>query len=133
MTVHAAVSALLASGELDPARFNFTKPSCQVILSLREDFLPDLEGLKQQMPALAHNRLRLKKLSGTQALDIVTRPALHLLAVLDPTEPYPVDQLGRPRGRQGRARRVVLPDGWLQSRELVEPLDPAAEDATSGG
>ncbi|MEO5961641.1 MAG: hypothetical protein ABIZ49_02190 [Opitutaceae bacterium] len=76
----AAVQTKLDSGELDPARFNFTKPSCQVILSLREDFLPDLEGLKQAMPALVHNRLRLKKLSGTQALEIVTRPAPHLLA-----------------------------------------------------
>ncbi|MBI5771025.1 MAG: hypothetical protein HZA93_24830 [Verrucomicrobia bacterium] len=72
--------AKLDAGELDPAHFNFAKPSCSVILSLREDFLPDLEGLKQAMPALVHNRLRLKKLSGTQALEIVTKPAPHLLA-----------------------------------------------------
>ncbi len=76
----AAVRARLDAGSLDPARFNYDKPSCQVILSLREDFLPDLEGLKQEMPALIHNRLRLKRLSGTQALEIVTRPAPHLLA-----------------------------------------------------
>ena len=76
----AAVQAKLDSGELDPARFNFAKPSCSVILSLREDFLPDLEGLRREMPALVHNRLRLKKLSGTQALDIVQKPAPHLLA-----------------------------------------------------
>jgi hypothetical protein len=76
----AAVQEQLDRGELDPARFNFSKPSCQVILSLREDFLPDLEGLKREMPALIHNRLRLKKLSGTQALEIVTKPAPHLLA-----------------------------------------------------
>jgi nifR3 family TIM-barrel protein len=71
-------------------------------------------------------RERLGTVSSYAALD-------DLLALLDPTEPYPVDQLGRPRGRQGRAKRVVLPDGWLQSRELVGPLDPSAEDATSGG
>ena len=46
-----AVQEKLDRGELDPARFNFEKPSCQVILSLREDFLPDLEGLKRDMPA----------------------------------------------------------------------------------
>ena len=56
-----------------------------------------------------------------------------LLGRLDPTEPYPLDQLGVPRGRQGSPKRVVLPDGWLQTRELVGALDPAAEDATSGG
>lgn len=76
----AAVQERLDRGELDPAGFNFQKPSCQVILSLREDFLPDLEGIRQQMPALVHNRLRLKKLSGLQALEIVTKPAPHLLA-----------------------------------------------------
>jgi WD40 repeat protein len=75
-----AVQEKLNHGELDPARFNHDKPSCQVILSLREDFLPDLEGLKQEMPALIHNRLRLKKLSGTQALEIVTKPAPQLIA-----------------------------------------------------
>ena len=56
-----------------------------------------------------------------------------LLGQLDPTEPYPVDQLGIPRGRQGSPRRVALPDGWLRDRELMGALDPAAEDATSGG
>ena len=75
-----AVREKLDAGVLDPLRFNYDKPSCQVILSLREDFLPDLEGLKQEMPALVHNRLRLKRLSGTQALEIVTRPAPQLLA-----------------------------------------------------
>ncbi len=36
-----------------------------------------------------------------------------LLAELDPAEPFPVLELGTPRGRQGSARRVVLPEGWL--------------------
>jgi nifR3 family TIM-barrel protein len=37
-----------------------------------------------------------------------------LLAELDPAEPFPVAELGAPRGRQGNARRVVLPEGWLE-------------------
>jgi nifR3 family TIM-barrel protein len=56
-----------------------------------------------------------------------------LLADLDPDEPFPVGELGVPRGRQGSPRRVALPDGWLDSRELVGGVDPAAEDASSGG
>src|SRR4051812_18958391 len=37
-----------------------------------------------------------------------------LLADLDPDEPFPVSELGSPRGRQGSPReRVVLPEGWL--------------------
>ncbi|KHL19037.1 UNVERIFIED_CONTAM: tRNA-dihydrouridine synthase [Mumia flava] len=55
-----------------------------------------------------------------------------LLADLDPDEPYPLEELGKPRGRQGSAKRVALPDGWLSSRE-VDAIDAAAEDATSGG
>ena len=41
-----------------------------------------------------------------------------LLAELDPDEPFPVQELGTPRGRQGSPRRrVVLPDGWLDDTD----------------
>ncbi len=52
-----------------------------------------------------------------------------LLAELDPAEPFPVGELGTPRGRQGAPRkRVVLPEGWLDDADgrgcaLVEDLD----------
>jgi len=41
-----------------------------------------------------------------------------LLADLDPTEPFPVRELGTPRGRQGGPRKgVVLPEGWLDDAD----------------
>ncbi|MFN8194037.1 MAG: tRNA dihydrouridine synthase DusB [Nocardioidaceae bacterium] len=41
-----------------------------------------------------------------------------LLAQLDGDEPFPVGELGTPRGRQGSPRkRVVLPDGWLDDAD----------------
>ena len=41
-----------------------------------------------------------------------------LLTLLDPAEPFPVHELGMPRGRQGSPRkRVVLPEGWLDDRD----------------
>jgi hypothetical protein len=41
-----------------------------------------------------------------------------LLAELDPHEPFPVAELGTPRGRQGSARaRVVLPERWLDDTD----------------
>ena len=41
-----------------------------------------------------------------------------LLAELDPDDPFPVAELGTPRGRQGAPRkRVVLPEGWLDDRD----------------
>ena len=76
----AALRAKFDSGELDIARYNFTKPSCQVVLSLREDFLPDLEGLKNEMRSIMQSRMRVKRLNGTQALEIVQKPAPHLLS-----------------------------------------------------
>ncbi|MSU48529.1 MAG: ATP-binding protein [Opitutus sp.] len=48
----AELRAKFDSGELDITRFNFEKPSCQIVLSLREDFLPDLESLKNEMRSI---------------------------------------------------------------------------------
>lgn len=55
-----------------------------------------------------------------------------LLARLDPDEPFPVAELGSPRGRQGSPRRVALPDGWLGERDDLR-IDAAAEIGVSGG
>ena len=52
-----------------------------------------------------------------------------LLDELDPDEPFPVGELGTPRGRQGAPRkRVVLPEGWLDDTDgsgcaMVEEID----------
>jgi len=55
-----------------------------------------------------------------------------LLADLDPTEPFPVSELGAPRGRQGAPRhKVVLPEGWLEDTDGVGCV--IAEDTASGG
>jgi nifR3 family TIM-barrel protein len=54
-----------------------------------------------------------------------------LLAELDPGEPFPVQELGTPRGRQGSPRRVVLPDGWLDDVDGCADREDASE--LSGG
>jgi nifR3 family TIM-barrel protein len=57
-----------------------------------------------------------------------------LLADLDPAAPFPVHELGTPRGRQGAPRkRVVLPEGWLDDTDGHGCV--IAEDAhdTTGG
>jgi nifR3 family TIM-barrel protein len=60
-----------------------------------------------------------------------------LLSRLDPAEPFPVHELGRPRGRQGSPRRrVVLPEGWLDDPDdhadgTTVPREDT--DETSGG
>ncbi|WP_313409894.1 tRNA dihydrouridine synthase DusB, partial [Aeromicrobium sp.] len=77
-------------------------------------------------PAGSRVRDQLGHISSYRALDA-------LLDELDPTEPFPVAELGVPRGRQGSPRKVVLPEGWLDSREMVGAMDAAAESDISGG
>jgi nifR3 family TIM-barrel protein len=55
-----------------------------------------------------------------------------LLERLDPAEPFPVAELGTPRGRQGTPKRVALPEGWLADRDTLT-VDAAAESGISGG
>jgi nifR3 family TIM-barrel protein len=57
-----------------------------------------------------------------------------LLDDLDPDEPFPVTELGSPRGRQGSPReRVVLPEGWLDDTDgsSLRLTEDASE--TTGG
>jgi nifR3 family TIM-barrel protein len=57
-----------------------------------------------------------------------------LLAQLDPAEPFPVGELGAPRGRQGSPRRrVALPEGWLENRDAAVRMEREDAGETSGG
>ena len=56
-----------------------------------------------------------------------------LLEQLDPTEPFPVGELGAPRGRQGSPRRVVLPQGWLDDRDGTDCATREDTTELSGG
>ena len=59
-----------------------------------------------------------------------------LLDGLDPDATWPGDPAEGPRGRAGSPRRVILPEGWLASRELSPEHAAevaAAEEHHSGG
>lgn len=57
-----------------------------------------------------------------------------LLATIDGEQPFPVDIAAGPRGRTSGAKRVALPDGWLDSRDLDAAVDLSlAELGVSGG
>ena len=53
----------------------------KLLISLREDFLPHLEGWCQLIPALGRSRVRLLHLQAADALDAVHKPAQHLMTV----------------------------------------------------
>ena len=57
-----------------------------------------------------------------------------LLAELDPAEPFPVAELGSPRGRQGAPRkRVALPEGWFDDTDGSDlHLREDASETTGG-
>jgi nifR3 family TIM-barrel protein len=57
-----------------------------------------------------------------------------LLDALDPDEPFPVSELGSPRGRQGTPReRVVLPEGWLDDTDGTSLRLTEDASETTGG
>jgi nifR3 family TIM-barrel protein len=57
-----------------------------------------------------------------------------LLAELDPDEPFPVSELGSPRGRQGSPReRVALPEGWLDDTDGASLRLTEDASETTGG
>jgi WD40 repeat protein len=60
-------------------RFSFNLHRYKILISLREDFLPDLEELRRRMPTIVHNRMRLRRMPGDSALRVVTRAGEHLI------------------------------------------------------
>ena len=57
-----------------------------------------------------------------------------LLAELDPAEPFPVSELGAPRGRQGSPReRVIVPEGWYDDADGAGSHLHEDADETTGG
>jgi hypothetical protein len=60
-------------------RFDFARGDYRVLISLREDYLAPLEGLKKAMPSISQNRLRLAPMTGDQALQAVLQPGKQLV------------------------------------------------------
>jgi len=60
--------------DTDPAlgeHIDFERRGCKVLLSFREDFLAEVEGLRDRMPSLMRNRFRLLPMDGAQALEVI--------------------------------------------------------------
>jgi tetratricopeptide (TPR) repeat protein len=78
-----APKALEAKLELDESgaqQFDFTRSDYRVLITLREDYLAPLEGLKKTMPSISQNRLRLAPMTGAQALLAVMQPGRGLVS-----------------------------------------------------
>ncbi len=75
----AALEARIDRDETDAAQFDFARADYRILISLREDYLAHLEGLKDRMPSVTQNRMRLARMTGAQALAAVRQPAPHLV------------------------------------------------------
>ena len=70
----AAVKERLDAAPEQAREFSFNRHDYKVLFSLREDFLPDLEGLRERIRSIVHNRLRLTRMNGRDALTVATVP-----------------------------------------------------------
>lgn len=122
---HFAVLADLIENRI-PARLEGDRARCagldllaqryRVLLSFREDFLPEFEGWKDQLPSLLRNRLRLLPMARAQAVQAVARAGA---AVLVPgVAARIVDFVARREGRDGPDG----PEGREGSNDSVEPV-----------
>jgi WD40 repeat protein len=74
-----AVRQALEAEPTAARRFDFKRSTVKLVLSFREDFLAEMEGLKGEMPSLMYNRLRLLAMNGTQAYEVITCAGGHLV------------------------------------------------------
>ncbi len=68
-----AVKEALEAEPTVARRFDFKRSTVKLALSFREDFLAEMEDLKEQMPSIMYNRFRLLAMSGAQAYEVITR------------------------------------------------------------
>lgn len=61
-------------------KFDFARADYRILIALREDYLAHLEGLKGLMPSITQNRMRLARMTGTQALAAVLNPGGKLVS-----------------------------------------------------
>jgi WD40 repeat protein len=74
-----AVKARLDENPAEAKEFSFGRHSYKILLSLREDFLPELETLRNRMRTIGNNRMRVRRMTGENALRVVLLPGRGLV------------------------------------------------------
>jgi WD domain, G-beta repeat len=69
----AALKSWLDENPENAKHFSFGRHHYKMLLSVREDFLAELETLRERMPSVALNRMRLQRMNGRAALRVVAR------------------------------------------------------------
>jgi hypothetical protein len=77
--IPADLSARIEADEAMASRFDLRSRNFKLLISLREDYLPDLEEWCRLIPALGRSRMRLLPLNRDDAFDAVHEPAKDLM------------------------------------------------------
>lgn len=77
--IPANLAARIDDDDTVAARFELRSLKYKLVISLREDFLPDLEGWRRLIPALGRSRVRLHRLQAAEAFQAVHIPAAGLM------------------------------------------------------
>jgi WD40 repeat protein len=77
--IPAQLAARIDDDEPLARQFNLRSRNYKLLISMREDFLPDLEGWCRLIPSLGRSRVRLLHLRTSDALDAVHEPAAHMM------------------------------------------------------
>ena len=75
-----ALQDKLESDDSVVERFDFDRADYRLLIALREDYLAHLESFKTVMPSITQNRMRLARMTGTQALAAVVKPGGRLVS-----------------------------------------------------
>jgi hypothetical protein len=76
----AALEERLEQDESGAEDFDFARADYRILIALREDYLAHLESLKDIMPSVTQNRMRLARMNGAQSLSAVLQPGGRLVS-----------------------------------------------------
>jgi WD40 repeat protein len=126
-----AVQQALEAESTAAGHFDFKRSTVKLVLSFREDFLAEMEGLKEQMPSLMYNRFRLLAMNGAQAYEVITRAgrtlvdddvARRIIRLAWKNEPSPpVDKKDFPKIEIDPALLSVVCSELNHKRQQTEP------------
>lgn len=76
----AALEKRLEEDDQAAEQFDFARADYRVLIALREDYLAHLESVKDIIPSITQNRMRLARMNGAQALSAVVKPGGKLVS-----------------------------------------------------
>jgi TPR repeat protein len=122
-----SVEKAIESDSMAIEKYQFDRQEYRIVIALREDYLPQLDSVRERAPLIERNRFRLRRMTGRQGFDAVTKPVPGLIApelaweILDIVgRPNPEDAFGAATAEGGDGREVEPALLSLFCRELNE-------------